>query len=72
MSTVEELQLQLEDLKEARRSGLKRVIYEGRDTTFKSDADMAAAQADLEREIRRLSGKRRRTTTVALYRSGRR
>ncbi|MBC6714783.1 hypothetical protein H9Q09_01105 [Aurantimonas sp. DM33-3] len=71
MATIAELQKQLDSLKEARRSGVKRVIFNERDVTYKSDDDMARAQKDLEREIRKMgNGRRRRTATLATFRSG--
>ncbi len=73
MATVTELQQQLADLKEARRSGVKRVIFNERDVTYKSDADMAKAQKDLENEIAAMSGRRRRKrASLSVFRSGQR
>ncbi len=51
MATEAELTAQRDALKKARRSGLRRVRYGDREMEYKSDADMAAAIRDLEREI---------------------
>jgi len=59
MSTLAELQAQLEGLLKARATGVARVEFTSgetkRVTEYKSDADMAAAIADLERRIAALS-----------------
>lgn len=59
MSTLAELQTQLNGLLKARATGVARVEFSSgetrRVTEFKSDADLAAAIADLERRIAALS-----------------
>ena len=51
MTTQEQLTAQLEALKRARRSGLRRVRFGDREMEYRSDADLAAAIRDLETEI---------------------
>lgn len=51
MSTVSEMQDQLETLRKARSSGIRKLELEGRTVEYKSDMEMAAAIADLERRI---------------------
>lgn len=55
MATLEKMQEQLEALREARASGVRRVEYEGRGVEYRSDAEIAAAIADIERRIAALS-----------------
>lgn len=59
METLAELQAQLSKIRTARASGAARVEFVSgetrRVTEYKSDADMAAAIADLERRIAALS-----------------
>ena len=43
-------------LEEARYSGTRRVVYAGRETEFKSDAEMKRALLDLNRKIEAASG----------------
>jgi hypothetical protein len=54
-------------LQEARYAGVRSVSYDGRSITYGSDAEMAAAIADLEGRIAVASGvsRRRRWGTVA-------
>jgi hypothetical protein len=49
--TVQELQARLEDLRKVRASGLRSAGYDGHQTEYRSDAELAAAIADLERQI---------------------
>ena len=51
MATVIEMQAQLEALRKARSSGLRQVETDGKSVEYKSDMEMAAAIADLERRI---------------------
>lgn len=60
MPTVAELQAKLDQLREVRSSGASRVeVRTGlseQAVTFRSDADLVAAIADLERQIAQQSG----------------
>ena len=49
--TLEELTAQREALLAARYRGVRTVEYEGRRVTYATDAEMAAALADLEKRI---------------------
>ena len=49
------LQAQLDALRTARASGLSRVVVDGIETSWKSDADMAAAEAALLGQISALT-----------------
>jgi hypothetical protein len=60
MPTQEKLNAQLEALKKARRSGLRRVRFGDREMEYRSDADLAAAIRDLENEISATEGAPRR------------
>jgi hypothetical protein len=51
MASVSEMQAWLADLQRARATGARRVKFGDRETEYKSDAEMAAAEADLERRI---------------------
>lgn len=51
MTTVAEMQTQLDALRKARASGIRRVEHDNRAIDYKTDAEMAAAIADLERRI---------------------
>ncbi len=56
MATVEELQARLERLQRARAAGT-RVVHAGEmQIEYKSDAEMAAAAADLQQQILLTSG----------------
>ena len=57
MATLAEMQVQLDVLRKARASGLRKVEYEGRSTEYKSDGEMASAIADLERRMQASSGR---------------
>jgi hypothetical protein len=63
--TLEELIAQREALLAARFRGVRTVEIEGRRVTYASDAEMAAAIADLERRIAAAGegGRRRRILT---------
>lgn len=51
MATLAEL-IELRDaLERARFAGLRRVVYAGRETEYKSDAEMKTALVDLNRKI---------------------
>jgi hypothetical protein len=65
--TVEELTAQRDALLAARYRGLRTVEIEGRRVTYATDAEMAAAIADLERRIAQAStgGRKRRILTSA-------
>jgi DNA-binding GntR family transcriptional regulator len=52
---LSDLQTQLEELRAVRASGEQRVQFRDRDVWFKSDKELAAAIADLERRVRALS-----------------
>ena len=49
--TLEELSTQREALLAARYRGVRTVEYDGKRITYASDAEMAAALADLEKRI---------------------
>ena len=49
--TLEELSTQREALLAARYRGVRTVEYDGKRITYTSDAEMAAALADLEKRI---------------------
>jgi hypothetical protein len=51
MASVSEMQAWLLELQKARASGARRVEFRERQVEYKSDAEMAAAEADLERRI---------------------
>jgi hypothetical protein len=51
MSSVAELEAMREKLLHARFAGVRTVEYDGRRVTYATDAEMAAALADLERRI---------------------
>jgi len=56
MPTLAELQTRLDNLRAARAEGVRRIEYADRRLEFRSDAEMATAIADLERQIFNLSG----------------
>jgi hypothetical protein len=60
MATQEQLTAQLEALKKARRSGLRRVRFGDREMEYRSEAEFAAAIRDLENEISAADGAPRR------------
>lgn len=53
---LETLNQQLDALRKSRSVGLSRVVVEGIETSFKSDAEMAAAEAALVARINALTG----------------
>lgn len=55
MATLSELQTRLEALRKARASGVKSTTHQDTTTVWKSDAEMAAAEAALEAQIATLS-----------------
>lgn len=60
MATLAEARAMREELSKARSSGLSAVSYsDGSSVTYKSDAAMRAALADLDRQIAELSGTQR-------------
>ena len=71
MATVQELQAQLDALRAVRAGGEKRIRYRGpnseQEVEFKSDAELAAAIFDLERQINAAQGAR--ATTVRIFSS---
>ena len=58
MASVPELEAMREALLAARFAGVRTVEYEGRRVTYASDAEMAAALADLDRCIAAASAPR--------------
>jgi hypothetical protein len=56
MATVADLQAQLEALRASRAAGVRETRADGRVVVYGSDAEMAAAIADLQREILIASG----------------
>lgn len=71
MATVQDLQAQLDALRAVRAGGEKRVRIRGpngeQEVEFKSDAEMAAAIFDLERQINLAQGAK--ATTVRIFSS---
>ena len=71
MATVEELQAQLDALRAVRAGGEKRVRIKGpeseQEVEFKTDAELAAAILDLERQINIAQGAK--ASTVRIYSS---
>ena len=65
--TLEDMSAQRDVLLAARYRGLRTVELDGRRVTYATDAEMAAALADLERRIALASsdGRRRRILTSA-------
>jgi hypothetical protein len=64
--TIEQMTARREALLEARWRGVRTVEIEGRRITYATDAEMAAAVADLERRIADASaGARRRIVRTA-------
>jgi hypothetical protein len=59
VATLSEMQTQLDALRKARASGVRRVEYTangvGHSTEYRSDGELAAAIADLERRIAAVS-----------------
>jgi len=58
MTDLVTFELQLESLRNARATGAKRVRHGDRETEFMSDAELAAAIADIERRIAAASGRK--------------
>lgn len=58
MPSVPELEAMREKLLKARFAGVRTVEYDGRRVTYASDAEMAAALADLDRRIAAVSAPR--------------
>ena len=56
MPTVAELQTRLDNLRAARAEGVRRVEFGDRRVEYRSDAELATAIADLERQISNLGG----------------
>jgi hypothetical protein len=59
--TLEQMKARLAALQEARWRGVRSTSYEGRSVTYATDAEMAAAVADLERRIARAERRAPRT-----------
>ncbi|MFD0933865.1 phage head-tail joining protein [Methylobacterium trifolii] len=51
METISDLQAQLSKLRHLRSNGIFSVSIEGQETKFRSDAELAAAIADVERRL---------------------
>jgi len=58
--TVEQLKQRLSALQDARWRGVRETTIEGRRVGYASDAEMAAAIADLETRVAKAEGRRRR------------
>ena len=58
--TLEELKTARDALRAARFKGVKTVKYEGKEVSYKSDDEMAAALSALNGEIAALEGRRPR------------
>ncbi|MEI9403378.1 phage head-tail joining protein [Mesorhizobium argentiipisi] len=57
MATLAELQSQLDTLRRARATGLRSAQHGDSKTEYRSDAELAAAIADLERQIAGVNGR---------------
>lgn len=57
MATLEELRADWEALRQARAAGIKRVAHNGREVEYQSDAALAQAMRDLERQIEGARGR---------------
>lgn len=72
MATVADLQVQLDALRAVRAGGEKRIRYRGpngeQEVEYKTDAELAAAIFDLERQINAARGAK--ATTVRIFSSG--
>lgn len=68
MATLQDLEAQLEALRVVRAGGEKRIRYRGpdseREVEFKTDAEIAAAIADLERRIGAAQGSKANTIRI--------
>ena len=64
MTTLATLQTQLANLREVRASGRRSVAYQNGRVEFRSDEELAAAIADIERRIAALQGGRPHTIVV--------
>lgn len=64
MTDIATLLRQLEELKDARRTGARRIRFADRETEYRSDAELAAAIANLERELAAEQGLARPTSIV--------
>ena len=62
---LETLDAQLDALRKARASGVSRVVVDGLETAWKSDAELAAAEAALVNRIAALTGATVTTIRVA-------
>ena len=58
MATVADMQGRLEKLRQVRASGSREVEWDGRRVRYASDSELAAAIADLERQIAAATGSR--------------
>lgn len=65
MTDLATLESQLAELLAVRHGGARRVKFRDRETEFQSDAELAAAIADLERRIAEAKGSRVRTVRFA-------
>lgn len=65
MATLDELRAQRDALVQTRRQGVRAVQYDdGKRVEYRSDAELAAAIAEIDREIAAALGTRRRTRFV--------
>lgn len=67
MATLADLEAQLATLRKHRANGIRSVEYAGHRVEYKTDSEMAAAIADVERQIAALQGGR--VTTVLIHSS---
>lgn len=67
----ENLQAELDALKEAYRSGVRKLSYEGKLTEYDDEAGMRRRIAFLETEIARAAGAARPVARFATFRRGR-
>lgn len=56
MATLAELQADLDALRRIRNAGVARVRYDEKETTYRTDAEIAAAIRDVEAQIAAMQG----------------
>jgi hypothetical protein len=65
MPTLTELTAQLDQLRKARASGVRSTAHGDTRTEYKTDAEMAAAEANLQRQIAAAGGNPVRTIYIS-------
>lgn len=64
MATPAELTARLDKLRRLRAKGVQTVRIDGEEVTYKTDAQMASAIADLERQIASVEGRQIRKVRI--------